>query len=148
MKNNRKLNRYLKILKPADYITMWCQWWSSLQPNWRLEGVTWPLSRNIPRGGQVSTFAFSGPNGFFLIILSLSWWGKMAADGLVDSDEFETAVDDVLFLSHVVGGISCIPAKRAHDKDDTLMKPGSKRYVRLVHFHLLGLTFSMQLSHV
>lgn len=126
MKNNRKLNRYPKILKPADYIISWRQWWSKLQPDWRLEGAAWPLSRDIPVGGQVSMFAYSGPNGFFLIILSLSWWGKMAADGLVDAEELETAVDDVLWvLTQVVGGISCIPAKRVHDTHDD--EPDSKR---------------------
>ena len=52
------------------------------------------------------------------------------ADGLVDSGEFETAVDDILWvLLHDVGGISCIPAKQAHDTEgNALMKPGSKPY--------------------
>ena len=74
----------------------------------------------------------------------------MVADGLVDSDEFETAIDDVLWvLLHVVGGISCIPAKRAHNAEtDTVMELESKRYVRLLHFQLLGLTISMQLPYV
>jgi hypothetical protein len=134
MKNNRKLNRYPKILKPTDYIIAWRRWWSSLQPDWRFEGVSWPPSRDIPRGGQISMFAYSGPNGFFLIILSLSWWGKMVEDGLVDSDEFEMAVDDVHWvLSHVIGGLSCIPAKRPHDLNGDTMKPDSKRYVLLPH---------------
>lgn len=79
-------------------------------------------------------FAYSGPNGFFLIILSLSWWGKMVEDGLVDSDEFEMAVDDVHWvLSHVIGGLSCIPTKRPHDPNGDTMKPDSKRYVLLPH---------------
>ena len=96
------------------------------------------------------TFAFSGLNGFFLIILSLSWWGKMVADGLVDSDEFDTVVDDVLWvLSNVVGGLLCIPVKWVHGEDDTTStKPDSKQYVMLLHFQLLGLIIFMQLLHV
>lgn len=126
MKNARKLNRYPKILKPADYIIMWRQWWLSLQPDWRLEGVSWPPSREIPEGGHMSTVACSGPNGFFLVLLSLSWWGKLVADGLADSTEFEMAIDDVFFvLSHVVSGMSSVPAKRPHG--DTSTRPHSKR---------------------
>jgi hypothetical protein len=59
----------------------------------------------------------------------------MVADGLVDSDEFEMAVNDVLWvLSHtVLGSISCIPTKRAHDTEgDALTKADSKRYVMLL----------------
>jgi hypothetical protein len=101
MKNNRKLNHFPKIVKPTDYIVSWRWWWCLLQPEWRKSTAAWPPSRDIPEDGYLTTMAQSGPNGFFLIVLSLSWWGKLVVNGSADLTEFETAVDDILWvLSH------------------------------------------------
>ncbi|KAF8345715.1 hypothetical protein F5887DRAFT_1074141 [Amanita rubescens] len=116
MKNNRRLNRFPKIIKPADFIVSWRQWWLLLQPAWRKSNAAWPPSQDIPEDGHLSTVTQSGPNGFFLVILSLAWWGKLAADGLADLTEFETAMNDVLWvLSHIVSGIS--QTKRPRDEE-------------------------------
>ncbi|KIL55516.1 hypothetical protein M378DRAFT_182211 [Amanita muscaria Koide BX008] len=98
MKNSRKLSRFPKIIKPADYILSWRQWWLSLQPDWRVKDATWPPSHEIPVGCHLSNVAYAGPNGFFLVLLTLSWWGRLVVDGLVDSAEFEMAIDDVLWV--------------------------------------------------
>jgi hypothetical protein len=91
-------------------------------------------------GCHLSTVACTGPNGFFLIVLALSWWGKLVTDRLVDSAEFETAIDDVLWvLSHIVSGIPSKLAKRRLDDsdEDGTDVPHSKRYVGLYRSDVL-----------
>ncbi|KAF9470512.1 hypothetical protein BDN70DRAFT_764508, partial [Pholiota conissans] len=75
MKNARKLNRPPKIPKPADFILSWRQWWVAMQPECRSNGTSWPLSHDLPDDGvDWTTLSYSGPNGFFLVVLSLGWW--------------------------------------------------------------------------
>lgn len=104
-----------------------------MQPDWRVQDDAWPPSRDAPPEHHWTKIAHSGPNGLFLLVLSLGWWGKLIADGSGDLTEFETALADVLWvLSDIVGSLSNMPAKRAHvDEDDT---PHSKRYGILSFF--------------
>ncbi|KAF9470362.1 hypothetical protein BDN70DRAFT_766460, partial [Pholiota conissans] len=75
MKNARKLNRSPKISKPADFILSWRQWWVAMQPECRRDGTTWPPTHDLSGGDDHwAKVSYSGPNGFFLLILSLSWW--------------------------------------------------------------------------
>ncbi|KAF9470709.1 hypothetical protein BDN70DRAFT_768248, partial [Pholiota conissans] len=74
MKNARKFNRLPKIAKASDFIITWRQWWVAMQPDCRKGDDAWPLLRDLPDGADWSKLSYSGPNGFFLIILSLMWW--------------------------------------------------------------------------
>lgn len=74
--------------------------------------------------------SYSGPNGLFLVVLSLGWWGKAVEGGSGNVAEFETAVEDVTWvLSEILSGLPNIPAKRARVEDDqhASEKPKSKR---------------------
>ncbi|PPQ96657.1 hypothetical protein CVT26_010321 [Gymnopilus dilepis] len=134
MKNNRKLNRFPPIVKASDFILSWRQWWMAMQPDWRSRDPSWPPSRDAPEGSHWPKFTHSGPNGMFLLILSLGWWGRLVANGSGDVLEYETALDDVLWvLSRTLGGIPATPQKRGHieeeelDDGDLAIRPRSKR---------------------
>ncbi|KAI0059393.1 hypothetical protein BV25DRAFT_1786644, partial [Artomyces pyxidatus] len=49
-------------------------WWSSMQPAWRIDGADWPLKRAVPSGETWSEVTKGGPNGIVLVLIALVWW--------------------------------------------------------------------------
>jgi hypothetical protein len=61
-----------------DFSTDWWQWWEILQPEWRGDGPD--FSRDIPEDASWTEICKGGPNGFFIILLSIAWWGVAVQD--------------------------------------------------------------------
>ena len=75
----------------------WQKWWLGLQPSWRvLDDGT--LLQEVPdTGEQWVSLRQSGPNGFIMVILALSWWVDMMG-GEVDDRELHEVLDDVTWV--------------------------------------------------
>ena len=65
-----------------DFSCTWWQWWEHLQPEWRDEGPD--LSLELPESTDWTVVRKGHPNVFFIILLSISWWGYAIHD---QSDE-------------------------------------------------------------
>ena len=99
-----------------------------MQPDWRSQDTNWPPSHEIPPGQPWSKIAFTGPNGVFLLIISLGWWGKMVAAGNANEAEFEAAVGDLTWvLSNIIGASPNTLGKRSFIDEGDSDKPPSKR---------------------
>lgn len=72
-------------------------WWHSLQPAWRqasnLKGKgVMPKGIYVGDGGW-GELATEGPNGLFIVLMTLSWWGL--GDGGAGSSKWNTICTDV-----------------------------------------------------
>ncbi|KAJ7062980.1 hypothetical protein B0H15DRAFT_794756, partial [Mycena belliarum] len=68
----------------AEFGESWWAWWRALQPKWRNigSGTIWPqqFGRRLATGdGAWTPLRHPGPNGVFLVILGLFWWGHALA---------------------------------------------------------------------
>ena len=61
-----------------DFSTDWWQWWKNLQPEWRGDGPD--FSHDIPEDVSWAEICKGGPNSFFIILLSIVWWGVAVQD--------------------------------------------------------------------
>ena len=73
-----------------DFATQWEDWYTHLQPDWHLEvsakdaddfGIS--LGWDPPKDAIISDWQDikkGSQNGFFLLLLSLGWWGVGASD--------------------------------------------------------------------
>jgi len=84
-------------LKINTYVGSWHAWWVRLQPEWRQQDKSWPMSQIVDDDHDWSILLQSGPNGFFIIMLTLMWWGLAVKNGSSadQMQEFELAVKDV-----------------------------------------------------
>ena len=71
-------------------------WWEGLQPSWRQQ-ETWPLSRDPPTDGDWVVLRRGGINGFFLVVMCLSWWAPVARLAK-ERQAFDEARDDVAWV--------------------------------------------------
>lgn len=89
-----KLNAWVKASRPyakapdvtdcvEEFGSEWLIWWRCLQPDWRVEDNDPPniigLTDDMPakyEGRDWTTLSKPGPNGIFLVLLGLSWWGQ------------------------------------------------------------------------
>ena len=62
-----------------QFAEMWNQWWHLLQLDWCCNGDG-PLVEDFPDDSDVPELGKGGPNGIFLLILSLGWWGMAVSD--------------------------------------------------------------------
>ena len=83
------------------------EWWTALQPEWRAEGITWPIRCEAPDGADWSCLCIRGPNGIFLAVMALAWW-VVSADGK-DDGAFEVVQDVVWVLKQMMVVRSSIP---------------------------------------
>ncbi|KAI0074004.1 hypothetical protein K474DRAFT_1572838, partial [Panus rudis PR-1116 ss-1] len=61
-------------VKVKPFSAQWKKWYSGVQPKSR-DTTTWPFKRDVsPDNCDWGVLLRGGPNGFFLIIVSLSWW--------------------------------------------------------------------------
>lgn len=65
------------------YAATLLSWWDSIQPAWRRGDGSRPqaiyVNRNPDKDEDVDDWAElkkGGPNGFFIILLAFSWWGR------------------------------------------------------------------------
>ncbi|KAJ8472367.1 hypothetical protein ONZ51_g8553 [Trametes cubensis] len=86
-------------VKATEYGATWVLWWRELQPEIRLDAAG-GLQRppvDVLKGGSWGVLRRGGPNGFFLVLLALSWWVKSAVDGRDVKNAF-AMVEDVLWV--------------------------------------------------
>jgi hypothetical protein len=62
----------------AQFLVDWWAWWKSLQPATRISDAGCDLVAPSV-GMDWSSLRKSGRNGFLLVMLSLTWWGKFSA---------------------------------------------------------------------
>ncbi|KAI0042929.1 hypothetical protein FA95DRAFT_1466290, partial [Auriscalpium vulgare] len=75
-KGGRKPAKPPPLKSVSEYADNWLSWWTSMQPDWRKGDGSWPLER--PVGDEAYTgweaLCRGGSHGFFIVIISLSWW--------------------------------------------------------------------------
>ena len=86
-----------------DFATDWWQWWEILQPDWRGDGLD--FLRDIPEGASWAEIRKGGPNSFFIILLSIVWWGVAVQDqnSGIQNDWFDAYEDVNWVLDSIVG---------------------------------------------
>lgn len=79
----RKYSIIPEIEEVSVYATTLLSWWDSIQPEWRKGDGSRPqaiyVNRDPDKDEDVSDWAElkkSGPNGFFIVMLAFSWWGR------------------------------------------------------------------------
>ncbi|KAI0069869.1 hypothetical protein K474DRAFT_1558632, partial [Panus rudis PR-1116 ss-1] len=71
--SNCNLNK-CPVVKAKPFSAKWKKWYSGVQPESRATS-TWPFERSTPPDNlNWGKLLRGGPAGFFLFILSLSWW--------------------------------------------------------------------------
>ena len=132
-KNGRKYSAMPKLTNLVDYGKTWWSWWRGLQPKWRLlpDGT---LAREGPDTiVDWEKTCRGGTNGFFVIVLTLSWWVD-ALDGRVDDEELLGALDEVMWVVDCMiksCGAAGGPGGEKHSLEDKISEvPAKKRYVR------------------
>ncbi|KAH9887554.1 hypothetical protein C8Q73DRAFT_617778, partial [Cubamyces lactineus] len=75
IQTHRQYEKIPTIRNVAQYGAEWELWWHALQPEMRL-GEAGELQRPeaLAEGDSWSVLRRGGPNGFFLVLLALSWW--------------------------------------------------------------------------
>src|SRR6188768_241736 len=133
-----KRHRKIKVLPPVklhDFPLEWRAWWLVIQLSWRQEviGSSWPPPRATALKSDWASLKKAGPNGFYLVMLTLSWWAWSIekSPAPVPYAEFDLAVADVEWvlsnIDHQFGRGS--GAKRPSSEEELSEKPRSKRYV-------------------
>lgn len=104
-----------------------------MQPEWRRKDQDSLLNRDVPLGETWDILARGGSNGFFLVIMCLSWWfqGFQSTD---NTDVFWSSVNDVTWvlgeMTKVLPGVSVGQKRPSVGEEDTEQKkPQSKRYI-------------------
>ena len=86
------------------YGQAWRDWYTGLMPDWRAAGTPdrWPLLRNVPPGETWADVRKGERNGVLLLLLTLWWWKGASEPDSVARDEYESALEDVVWLmSHL-----------------------------------------------
>src|SRR5216684_864424 len=107
LKNGRKYGFTPTITNPTKYKVSWQKWWQGLQPKWhQLDDGT--LLQEVPEmGEQWESLQRGGTNGFFMIVLALSWWvGAMG--GIVDDLGL---LDDVTWVVRCMTDTPAMPSQ-------------------------------------
>lgn len=123
MNGGRKVQEMPDVTPYVDtFGTQWREWWAGLQPKGYEVG-------DEPRDSSYYTQLHkAGPNGLFLMILALVWWGAAAADGGEEkmdvwraaAEEFTTVVK---FFNHNLKG------GRKRPRDSPKRPSNSSKYV-------------------
>jgi len=134
MKRHRKIE-VLPPVKLNDFPLEWRAWWLVIQPPWRRKviGSSWPPPRTAALKSDWTSLMKAGPNGLYLVMLTLSWWAWAIekSTATVPYTEFDLAVADVEWvLSNIDHQLARgLGLKRPSAEDEQSEKPKSKRYV-------------------
>ena len=80
----------------SAYHKGWVKWWMDCQPPWR-KGSEWPLPKEQVGNTTWGKLSARGQNGFFLVVMSATWW----AASLKSTDDrclFDEAMDDMCWV--------------------------------------------------
>ena len=84
-----------------DFMHDWRAWYTGLMPSWRSTGLgttKWPLHRHVPEREDWSQVRKGERNGVFLFVVCLYWWKTLTSKGSNERDQYESALEDVLWL--------------------------------------------------
>ncbi|KAJ6558621.1 hypothetical protein DFH09DRAFT_922363 [Mycena vulgaris] len=73
---------------------VWGSWWKGLQPAWRAHGVRQTglmYAKTVADWGQLRC---PGPNGLFVVVLGLYWWGREKKMSRLSRDAWVDGVAD------------------------------------------------------
>jgi hypothetical protein len=127
LKGKRKFGVIPEIGQVQTFAHSWWAWWESLQPGWRITNGR-PFSQQIPLGGETWQSVYKGgPNGFFIVVLTISWW--LLSINKVFNDEFSQAFNDLLWVSDRM--ISIRSGKRLNDDSSGSNTRSNKKQVCL-----------------
>jgi hypothetical protein len=124
-KNARHPNAVPNIVDVASWRVSWRAWWISLQPASRMGEK---LLREVDVGELWVETRKGSINGFFNVVVSLSWWMQALASD-EETSQFLITLKDVLWVLDRM--LSCDPRK--HDRgasDDGDVENTAKRYVQ------------------
>ena len=80
IKDHRKFDVMPDVSDNLDqFAESWSRWWLRLQPDWR-SSENGPLIEDFLDDPDFPELEKGGPNGIFLLILSLGWWGMAISD--------------------------------------------------------------------
>lgn len=127
MKRHRKI-KVLPPIKLDEFPLEWCAWWLVIQPSWRQEvtNSSWPPSQVTASKSDWTPLKKAGLNGFYLVMLTLSWWAWAIAKSPVPIPytEFDVAVADAEWvLSNIV--LQLVPALVSTKRPSTDDEPTS-----------------------
>jgi hypothetical protein len=127
----RKYESQPVIKDLTSFISAWRLWWYSLQPEARKDGLdedaTWPLHRVAKDGEMWAEVRKGSKNGFFGIVLTLSWWYRAVTTDF-ERELFDRALADVKWVaSQMVEG--CPGSKKRVRNTDTHESTSGKRCV-------------------
>lgn len=121
-------------LKPSTYGKTFQEWWTLMQPSWRMKGGL--LNRDVPEDETWQMLNKGGTSGIYIVIVGLSWWVNAQ---LTDQDTHAwSLVDDLSWVLQRMKESSAvlIPQKRAHEGDDQLL-PRKRYAMNTVHYLIL-----------
>ncbi|TEB32019.1 hypothetical protein FA13DRAFT_1791282 [Coprinellus micaceus] len=119
-------------LAPKVFGTQLVAWWTSLQPDWRVnvpvDGDVSKLSREVPANETWARLNKGGSAGMYIIVLCISWWYKALDPDSTPPTELTALVRDVAFVlgSLIPGRSASLPGKRATAPAEG-EEPASKR---------------------
>jgi hypothetical protein len=96
LKRGRRYDSPPEVEDSGEFIDSWWKWWEGLQPAWRVaKGSGLGLSQDAPDATESwKEIRKGGCNGFFMIVLALSWWLTQSGQNFANQT-FLKAFDDV-----------------------------------------------------
>ena len=135
MKNGRKYEKAPNLSKEKvqGLGLTWMIWWSDLQPAER-STEAWPFNRTPLDGCEWNVLRQGGPNGIYLVIVSLAWWLRGAAESEARNKVFE-AIADVSWAVSQMNSLPSLPNSSPvrsgkHREHDLIAEPPAKRSKR------------------
>lgn len=133
LKRHRKLAS-VPPLKTSHYIGQFREWWKVLQPpNRDMSGSDWPPPRDLPEDSDWSSLCRTGSNGFFIVMMALSWWAHHITSP-ASVVEFDSMAEDVNWaVRMMLKLVTTNSAKRSHSDlmtDDQEDQSPKKRVTR------------------
>lgn len=137
IKRARKLGSPPPIDDVPLFGSEWRDWYTSAMPQWRLDTAVgednWPLGRDIRPQETWDGIRQSGPNGLYMVVITLYWW-SVAAETPDDVKGLNSALEDVEWVLTQLYNSDIIAAVRTTDAHLTspskvLTKPDRVRVV-------------------
>lgn len=127
MKRHKQQN---PTVNASEFGVAWHVWWKLMQPEWRRRDQDLLLNRDVPSGETWEILARGGSNGFFLVVICLSWWFQ-GFQSTEPTDEFWSSVNDVTWvlneMTKALPSVSVGQKRPGVEEDAMQEKPRSKR---------------------
>jgi hypothetical protein len=94
LRAGRKYGAPPNIPELSAYTAAWQAWWMHLQPDSRKQSVVPAAKRPLQEGESWHRTCIAGPNGIFMVVLTLGWW-LLKLDGNAEDKDLMGALEDV-----------------------------------------------------